>query len=56
MKLLSVTRSFSAEIPCEGLNRESGAKNLLTEMIVHLLANTSLLAIGSIQESMLEKS
>ena len=56
MKLLSVARSLTAEVSCEGFYREGGAKNLLAEMIMHLLADPPLLAVGSIQESMLEKS
>ena len=55
MKLLGMTRSLTAEVSCEGFYRESGAKNLLAKMIMHLFADTPLLAIGSIQESMLEK-
>ena len=55
MKLLSVARSLTAEVSCEGFYREGGAKNLLAKMIMHLLADPPLLAVGSIQESMLEK-
>ena len=54
MKLLGMTRSLTAEVSCKGLYRESGAKNLLAKMIMHLFADTPLLAISSIQESMLE--
>ena len=55
MKLLGMTRSLTAEVSCEGLYRESGAKNLLAKMIMHLFADTPLLAVSSIQESMLKK-
>jgi hypothetical protein len=55
MKLLSMTRSLTAEVSSEGFYREGGAKNLLAKMIMHLFADPPLLAVGSIQESMLKK-
>ena len=45
MKLLSVARSLTAEVSCEGFYREGGAKNLLAKMIMHLLADPPLLAV-----------
>src|SRR5262245_32664445 len=50
-----MTRSLTAKISCKGFYRESGAKNLLAKMIMHLFADTPLFAVSSIQESMLKK-
>ena len=55
MKLVGMTRSLTAEVSCEGFDRESGAKNLLAKMIMHLFADTPLLAVSGIQESVLQK-